>query len=772
MRFLEKYPKTFLAGLLLFFLVFFYGKVLWSPNSYLFNASGDGVKNYFTLVSQIKTSSYVQSSAMNYPYGESFMYLDCHPVFTIIIKSVSKVIPFVAEYSIGIINTLMILSIAISAWFLYLIFRHFSVRPFVAVIAAFSIAVLSPQLFRITGHFALGYSFFIPLTWYMYLRFQDSEKKWKWSVLICLNALFWFFTHAYPGMIIVAFLLTCFIIDGILSYRKKFLNAQFWGNCFIQTLLPLFIFWGYIKLTDTHTGRTKNPYGFMESTSSFDAVFLPNHEPLKPILSTYIEMEQNWEGWAYIGIGSVLGIVIFIGYLLYKLIRRQSFSLSESGLSRQLIVTVTASFVILLISWGYPFRWNMEDLLDKFSIIKNFRGIGRFAWVFYFVITVASVTFIFHFFRTSKKPLLSATPALLISLTFLAEGIPYHKEVSGLLTLTPNYFDEKHLDKEWKEVLHEIDFSKYQAIIPLPFYHIGAENFGKEGTDRIYWGSMLLGYHSGLPLTANHSGRTSIWETKNIMQMISPVFYKKEIEKDIKDSRPFLIIYSNEELLECEQDLLLRSKEVLKNKEFTFYEISKQDLFSTNTTKWFDDFKASKEQMISKNGFLLNTSDSTSYLHFDSYDEKPEKITFSKNGAFTCNKKDYTILKQFEKGELKSGKEYVASFWLYTDGYNYGQDIPNGLLFYQVQYSEDQLEWTVVKNVDAGLNVNGNWSLIEIKFSLTDSQYDSSIVLKGDNRSKIRWHIDDLLIREADVDVYRMQNDELFFNNHRIHLRD
>lgn len=769
MRIAEKYPKIILTGLILFFIVFFYGAVMWSPNSYLFSVSGDGMKNYFTYVDQIKASSYTASTAMNYPYGESFLYLDCQPVFTIILKW----LPFLQGYSVGIINILMVASFGITAWLLYLILLRFSVRPFLAVIAAFSIAVLSPQIFRITGHLALGYSFFIPLSWYIYLRFCDSEKKWKWSCWMCCNALFWFFVHAYLGMMIVAFIATMFAVDTIIRLFKKQLNWQFIGQACVQTLVPLVLFWGYATLSDTHTGRTKNPYGYMESTSNFDSVFLPNTQPLKPLLEPSMKIEQTWEGLAYIGAGSVVSILLLLGFWLYRLVRYRRFSLTENGRSNELIVAVLASVLILLLAFGYPFEWK-PGLLDRFSIIKNFRGIGRFAWVFYFVVTTAVIVVISKRFSKSGQSLTSLIIVALIACSFVLEGVPYHKMIAQELTKTPNYFDREQLDNDWKKMLRTVDFSNYQAIVPLPFYHIGSENFGKEGTDKIYHISMLLGYHSNLPLVSNYSTRTSIWESKNVMQVISPVFYKKAIEKDIKDTRPFLIIFSNEELLECERDVLSRGKEIYKNKDFTLLEISKKELFSTNTIRWFETFNEKKSQMTVKEGFFINTTDTSSYLWFVNYDSIPNPIAFNGTGALSTPKKDYTILKKFGKGELKNNTEYIASFWFYNAGNNHGQDVPNGLFVYQTNHEDGSLEWVKMENISAGLNVNGDWSLIELRFLVTDAANTSELFVKGDDASKITWNIDDLFIREATVDVYRVlsenngQPNRLFMNNHRM----
>lgn len=363
---------------------------------------------------------------------------------------------------------------------------------------------------------------------------------------------------------------------------------------------------------------------------------------------------------------------------------------------------------------------------------------------------------------------------MLITCSFVLEGVPYHKVAAEAITKTPNYFDREQLDDDWKKMLHTVDFSNYQAIIPLPFYHIGSENFGKEGTDKIYRISMLLGYHSNLPLVSNYSTRTSIWESKNAMQIISPVFYRKNIEKDITDKRPFLIIYSNEELLECENGLLSRAKEVYRTNDFTLLEISRDALFSTNTDAWFETFSEKKPQMTAKENFLLNTPDSSSYLYFTDYDSIPNPITFSGKGALSNLKKSYTILKDFKEGELKSNTEYVVSFWLYNTGKNYGQDVPNGIIVYEVNNKNGSMEWAGMENISAGLNINGNWSLIEFRFTVTDASNPATLFLKGDDLSSIKWNIDDVLIREATVDVYRIleekngQPTKLFMNNHRL----
>ena len=55
----------------LLFVSLFYGKILLHPNSYLFSADGDAMKNYYTYAYFIKNNhSNTNFEGMNYPYGE------------------------------------------------------------------------------------------------------------------------------------------------------------------------------------------------------------------------------------------------------------------------------------------------------------------------------------------------------------------------------------------------------------------------------------------------------------------------------------------------------------------------------------------------------------------------------------------------------------------------------------------------------------------------------------------------------------------------------
>ncbi len=773
---IQKYAPIILILSSIVFVMSFYGDVVLSPNSYLFTDTGDGIKNYFTYASHIKNdSSYINSQIMNYPYGENFLFLDCQPLFTGIIKILSVPFPSIQNYSIGIINFLMIFSLVLSTFFLYLILLEFNVSRLFSVLGAFSIAVLAPQLFRVTGHLALSYSFFIPLSWYLFIKFSKSPNKLKWAFMLFLNNLSWYFVHAYLGMIAVSFMLLCFIFDFILFDGKKYKTLKQWINISLVVVLPFVFFWMFTIVTDHHVGRTDNPYGYLIYASNFESVFLPNYPPLRPFLDEFLKIEQNWEGLAYIGIGSILSIFLFVFFETVKFIKRKIKKESVKRIDQPLLVVALCSALILLfLSMGYPFKYKMEFLLDGVPIIKNFRGIGRFSWVFYYVVTVVSIYYVDIICNSKKNRVVYMFLGMLIPLSYVVEGIPYHREISNTIVNSSNLFDKNQLPQSFSNGLKYMVKDKYQAIIPLPFYHVGSENYARKAMDKICKISMILSYHSGLPLMGNHSARASLMESRNLLQLFSPNFYRKEVEKSIKSKKTFLIIYSNEELAEQENEILERSNLLYSNKDYSLYSISYDSLFNNTSRQEILNFERIKNKLYNNTVFLASSSDTSSKIIYNSYENMPEKKSHSGVGAYIGMMCNYNLLGTIAPNVLKENTEYVASFWMYNAGNNYGQDALSSTALVQTKDEKNSAKWIATTNPANSFVIDGAWSLVELTFKVTDKNDKVEVLLKGDDCSLKTVIIDDLLVREKYNDVYRVvketngQVGELFKNNHKI----
>lgn len=755
------------------FLVIFYGDLFYKPNSHLFNVSGDAIKNYYTYAAHSKGADFIHFNQMNYPYGESFFYLDCHPLLTMIIKTVATVFPVINNYTIGIINFLMLFSIALTALFSYLILVKFKVDKLFALISAFAISILAPQLLRLSGHFALSYSFAIPFSWYLFIKFKESNKKLKWSIILMINSMAWFMIHGYLGMIIVSFILLSSLFN-LLSGRKQYSNRAEWIYLIIQTLIPMIIFWLLIKLTDTHEGRNDQPYGILTYIANYQSIFLPSYPPLRNFYGTYFNIETNWEGWAYVGIGSVIFIVIFITNTLFKIFRIHI--INDTGFIRNkvLIPSLIASIVLLLLSMGYPFKLKMEYLLDWFPVINNFRGIGRFSWPFFYTITISAIVYASQLLKPNKYRVIVYLLVTLIPLSYIWEGLPHHKSVRKNMSNTQNLFNKKYLPPSFSQALLFADSSKYQAIIPLPFYHIGSEDFKAIGTVKSRISSMVVSYHSGLPIMGNYSTNTSIIESKNLIQILSPNCYDKEVLKSISSKKPFLIIYTNEELKKYESDLAQRGEKIFSCGDFSLYSISYEKFLLNDSKNRIADFQSIKDQLYEKNDFLLSTNDTSTFLFYDSFENGNSETVHDGKHSLKGELKKYTQVANVNPNKLIEGREYMVSFWMYNLGEKSGQGVLTSNAFVQTKDKNGKVNWISVTNPARSVVIDGAWSLVELTFKMPPDAKEVSVFVKGDDKSDKVIYIDDLLIREKGVDVYKIMQEkngsitELFANNNKI----
>jgi len=762
----------------IFFLFFYYGEILKAPNSYLFTDSGDAIKNYYTYAyHNVNDSSCINFEGLNYPYGEHFLYTDCHPIFTVLIKSLSSNFPKLVQYQIGIINFLMIFSILITSVLVWLILVKYKVNPIYSVLPAIGITIMQPQLFRLLGHFALSYSFFIPLTWLLLLKYKSSKRKMFWSFVILINNVILFFVHGYLGMIAVSFLLSYFIFDIILNLKIKYKSKILYAFIFIQTILPLIIFRLFISFTDTHVGRTDNPWGFFSYRADYDTIFLAHHPPLNPILHKLMNMpHQTWEGWAYIGLTSMIAIVTFFVISINKSIKGKRVLIETKYLNSKSLQTILlASILTLLFSMALPFRMYLEFLVDWFPAIKQFRSIGRFAWIFYFVITISSSIYFFNYgmYLLKGKRKIIAFVLFLLPVLFIIEGNSYHQSVATKLTRSVNLFDKKQLKSNYNKAINKIDSKKYQAIFPLPFYYINSD-YGKTGTEKIYKTSMVLSYHLNLPIQGSYLGRTGIFEAKKIKQLLSPAYYHKIIKNDIKDNRPYLLVYTNEELNIYEQNILDRATKIYENDNLSLYTLSVKDLFKNTAKLEIEDFYKIKSKLFLKDNFLF--SDTSTYYYYNNFEEISDTISFLGKGAFSKNKEDYSTLAKIPPSSLQNNKKYIVSFWMYNWGRNFGQGVLNSSLFIEEKSSDGKLSRIADGNPTQSCVIKDKWSLIELEFQTNNVDSEIRIVLKGGNNPAVKIHVDNLLIREAKTNVYKIiSNDttgfiKIFKNNQIIKL--
>ena len=86
--------------------------------------------------------------------------------------------------------------------------------------------------------------------------------------------------------------------------------------------------------------------------------------------------------------------------------------------------------------------------------------------------------------------------------------------------------------------------ASFQALVPVPYFHIGSELFGRlRNRDVLYW-SMLYSYHNKLPIIANYASRTALEETKTLLSFLGPAkySYKQRLKHILPSQKDFLVV--------------------------------------------------------------------------------------------------------------------------------------------------------------------------------------------------------------------------------------
>jgi hypothetical protein len=438
-------------------------------------------------------------------------------------------------------------------------------------VAAACVALLSPQVFRMTGHYALAYACFIPMLWF-YAMAWLQEKKWirllgLLSTLILFGGL-----HAYYLALGAAFLLPAsfiYFFSGM-KEKKRWIYALLLA---LVALLPMILYqvWlsatGALELSDRHP----KPWGFFHYHANFSSIFLPHQGWVKDLLSKFITLKANeFEGVSFVGSAAILawvaGIITF-RKTMYKAGTFPPVALHFFG----------ASVLCLLVSMSFPFNAIPSAWIP--GPVWQFRSLGRFAWAFYYVFAGLGVWWLYllaESFRKRGQAAVAMGLVVILLIFWLSEGLSAQKQVSTFIKEYGHHADDFLSSKNnYADRLRAAGRkpSDFQAIMSFPYFSIGSEEiYIERGGIGLYQACKAsLALH--LPVAQTFLGRTSISQTLHLVQLMSHPLIAKDILKDLPDQRPFLLITSYEDLKPDERRIVESANLITRVDGIAFYEV-------------------------------------------------------------------------------------------------------------------------------------------------------------------------------------------------------
>lgn len=694
-------------------IILLYTDVILHPDSFLFGAYGDSVKNYFTFAWHVRyDSDWLHFGGMNYPFGDHVCYTDGHPIFSLILRHFG----FVKHYPVGTLNMLMLLSQILGVVSVYLLLKEMGLQRYVAAIGGLSMIWMQPTMFRMLGHFSLSHVWAIPIALYLLVKYWNSSKP-IWIISLTAYCIFLFFLHPYYGMMVSLIPFCMGIIDLALNamYRKPLLRS---GLYILSGVLAPVFYLFFLKLTDLHPERPEKALGFLIHTSSIDDILVSSLPPFKHFMSQIIKVErQNWEGSAYIGLATMLILVVYAGLQLY---RYKKLQFDPNNLFTRLL---GAGIIILLFSFGFPFKYGFEEWLTIVPFIEQFRAPGRFAWVFFFII----VSFAFYILNTwcialfkGGKPLLAFSLPLLVFGVFIAEGYIAQTGMAAKARKNKNTLTAEP-SNEIRTELDKLKGRNFAAIIPVPFFHYGTDYLflsSDYGEQKL---AYELSFHSGIPLMASSDPRASLIETREVLNFFSPPHVNTSIRNKLP-TNALLHVYNQSGREDVQNNYYLprRISEIsMQNNRLTYQKLRKAVAnFDTSTIK----------SCFSKS----NNSDFFISL----------RATTNSDTKFAATRKQIIELDSRGLNDFKPKTAYEASVMLYA------KDIHRASIDFFLERIHEDVKIIKGTNVNETYHHYGDSALCVLTFTAPDSLGEYRFTLKGTPDNKLNYTYNHFLLRE------------------------
>lgn len=720
-----------------------FGNIFHRLDNIYFNGSEDGIKNYYTVQYHVlHDTSYTHFQGMNYPYGEHIIFTDNQPILANTLRFIHRHLFDLSGSIILIMNLAMLSSVILCAVFLCIIMLNHGVSWWYGALAAVGISFLSPQIARFadSGHYALSYSFYIPMLWYLWLRFL-KRKTLATSSIIGTVIIVVSLLHLYYLPIGVFFGLFIWFF----AFFKKLIKPEHLLHFFVQIILPLLIVQIWLKLTDDITDRPATPTGFLVHRAYWEGIFLPYNHSLGNFIHEHITNIRplNFENKSYVGIVGTLFMLSLIFAFFKNIIGRHWRFLKSSAFTTELNVSFLAACAVALFSLGLPFiLGDGEYLMQYIGPLKQFRGIGRFAWVFFYVINVLAFISIFNYVKNKSKwqyPL---------KLTFL---------VFPLLII---FYDIYEFHRTFNTGIRTYNYSpkvkeipspeKYQAMIPLPYFHIGSENLTMDTRCESLKHAADVSLSTGLPMSAVALSRNSARQSINQMQMHFPEYRPLRVLNDYPDERPLLLVAADNCVLNASDKLLVsKAKYIFRDKLSLYYSLPFSELQAYGTAATNNTLDLVKNLEIAQKG----------QYHYNSFNDSPAN-GYSRGGLKSLPGNELIIFNDILPADTVT--EYIISFWAFCGNNPYGLS--------SIQINEFSPSGEKINDLSNAFyliakQIDGEWVLMEQKFKLKQPGNRVQVILLNPNLKEESIYADELLIRPEGKNVLFPISDGIYINN-------
>ena len=521
-------------------------------------------------------------------------------------------------------------------------------------------------------------------------------------------------------------------------------------------------------ITDHHLNRINMPF-LAGHRASLSSVFIPTISVFKPLYEGAFDLSDiNNKSFpsigCYIGLASNFAIILglFLTFFFYLKGKRE---LIKKFIPIEAFPYIFSSILLLLYSMAIPLQYLPEDVVNKIPLIKQFSGLWRFGWAFYYVIVVACIVLLHRFFSERKWG--QSIVYIFIFLYFI-EGMGYHLKISKEIALAPNGFNKNFLTLNQK-ILTTLDEKNFQAILPIPYYFLFSVPFGKnfiDAADASYYSSMVASYHNSMPIMSTYLSRPSVSETMNIFKQLMPYPYQKPITNIISDGRDIAVVVQVKHLTkldENELEILKKSTLLFQNNEIQIYRLTIESLQTNNKPEREKNYAAVKPYLKVKNG--VKVSDTSEFFIYYNFDTCASDISYTGKSSFYGKKENYNMVYEASTSMMDTSIVYNLSFYYYNHVWD---QTFNSLVINEKDSAGADLQFEYISPLEVN-QIDGWWYFYERNIKIKSNKSKLSIFFKGENKFENWFATDNFLLKPNDLDVWyeAEKNDTsvIYYNN-------
>ncbi|WP_139924957.1 hypothetical protein [Hymenobacter sp. DG01] len=543
-----------------------FGALFTEPGRFLLVDTFDGSKNYYTFLAYVQqpwANGLRWFGMMNYPFGDYLYYTDNTPPLAWTVRVWSHYISDLTPYSLELYHGLLLLGLLLSTGLLVLLLHRLLRHWGLVLLFALMLPWLNPQTERLLlGHFSLSYSWVVLLAIWgvmrLYRRVQDGQPVRGLVAGLVAGFILAGLVHLYYLMLL-ALLTAGFFAWWLLPRRRWLRYPRLTGVGALLTVGPVAACFLLIRLTDAYYSlRRAKATGFDYPVWKLQLSALTqsySYESIRFVLEA--RPRVSYESGAYLGAFALFSLLLLgLVWLLRRgALRAYAPAWRRLPARRPLLLLLGAALIGLLASIGTEYtvaddQYVFQNYLSVFYYLQkitaaasHFRAVARFSWPFFWAVNLLVLVGLDFWLSQSRwrGRWVLAAGLVVLALVDTRDTIKHYRK-----SLLPNVLTDIEQQPELNNLLYSVRPEQYQAILPVPFFHVGSEDLALTVDDenahslRCY----QLALRTNLPLMASKMARTPPEHLRQLRTLFDPAGPAPELKARLQaDGRPVLVLF-------------------------------------------------------------------------------------------------------------------------------------------------------------------------------------------------------------------------------------